>query len=417
MTKLLTAIDTLLIGETSGSYSLVISPQATLSFDRAGRPTGLYEKGMYIARGLNGRCLEKKWIWDSGREARRHIRELSETEQSQIKQRFLTLLSLCRTNLVPLAKSNNLRSSVRGRETPVEISTIEIFLDFLILGVQKAWTTDPAQFNRIWHPIGILPPDQYLALVIQVSEGCAWNQCTFCDFYSERPARVRSLEEIHRHTDEAERFLGPAMTGRCSIFLGDANAFQAPPDLLIPVAEELSVRFPHLAGPQADGVGGLYSFAEAARLAAWTQADLQALARAGYRRAYLGVETGSDPLRRHLKKPGTAETVAQSVLKLKSAGISVGLIILLGVGGRENAQSHIRETSDLLRNINFGPGDLLYFSPLLPTPERPTAKKSAQWGWTNLSEPDILAQRREIESRVSPRGERRALYDIREFIY
>jgi hypothetical protein len=417
MTKLSTAIDTLLIGETSGSYSLVISPHATLSFDRAGRPTGLYENGMYIARGLNGRCLEKKWVWDNGPDARRHIRELSESEQTHLKQRFLALLALCRANLVALAKSNNLRSSLRGREIPADISAIENFLDFLTLGVQKAWTTDPAQFNRIWHPIGILPPDQYLALVIQVSEGCAWNQCTFCDFYSERPARVRSLPEIRRHTDEAERFLGQAMTGRCSIFLGDANAFQAPPDLLIPLAEELSVRFPQLAGPQTDGIGGLYSFAEAARLAAWTQADLQALARAGYRRAYLGVETGSDPLRRHLKKPGTAETVAQSILKLKSAGISVGLIILLGVGGQENAESHIRETSDLLRNMNLGPGDLLYFSPLLSTPEMPYAKKSTQWGWTNLSESEILAQRREVESLVPPRGERRALYDIREFIY
>lgn len=417
MNTLLNHIETLLIGETPGGYSLVISPQATVSFDREGRPTGLYEHGMYIARGLNGRCLEKKWVWDSGRNARRHIRELSIIEKSDLKQRFISLISLCRANLANLAKTNALRSSVRGRETPVDLFAMANFFDFLIQGVQKAWTTDPPQFNRIWNPIGILPPDQYLALVIQVAEGCAWNQCTFCDFYSERPARIRSLEEIRRHTDEAERFLGQAMTGRCSIFLGDANAFQAPPDLLIPAAEELSVRFPQLGGPQEDGIGGIYSFAEAARLGAWTQADLQALARTGYRRAYLGVETGSDPLRRNLNKPGTAETVEQSVLKLKSAGISVGLIILLGVGGRENAGSHIRETSDLLRNVNLGAGDLLYFSPLFPTPEMVYAQKAAQQGWTPLSETEILAQRKEIEAQVVPRGERRALYDIREFIY
>lgn len=417
MTTVTNDIDTLLIGETAGSYSLVISPHATLSFDRAGRPTGFYENGMYTARGLDGRCVEKKWVWGDVQDARRHIRALSEPERNALKNRFLHLISLCRTSLPDLARRNTLRSSVRGRETPTDRGATEDFLDFLTQGVQKAWTSDPAQFARVWRPIGILPPDQYLALVLQIAEGCAWNQCAFCDFYSGRPSRVRSLDEIHRHTDEAERFFGPAMAGRCSIFLGDANAFQAPPDLLIPVAEELSLRFPHLADPQADGIGGIYSFAEAARLAAWTQADLQALARAGYRRAYLGVETGSDDLRRQLKKPGTTDTVAQSVLKLKSAGIAVGLIVLLGAGGRENAEAHVRGTAALLRDVDLGPGDFLYFSPLRAGPETSYAKTSAHFDWTNVTEPDLLAQRREIEAQVPPRGERRALYDIREFIY
>lgn len=417
MTTLLDQIDTLLIGETVGSYSLVISPHATLSFDRAGRPTGLYEHGMYTTRGLDGHCLEKKWVWNETHEAHRHIRELSESERTTLKERLLSLISLCRKSLPDLARRNDLRSSVRGRETPTHIPATETFLDFLTQGVQKAWTTDPAQFARVWRPIGVLPPDQYLALVLQIAEGCAWNQCAFCDFFSGRPSRIRSREEIRRHTDEAERFFGPAMAGRCSIFLGDANAFQAPPDLLIPVAEELSIRFPHLTEPQPDGIGGIYSFAEAARLAAWTQADLQALARTGYRRAYLGVETGADDLRRQLKKPGTADTVAQSVLKLKSAGIAVGLIVLLGAGGRENAAAHVHGTSALLRDVNLGPGDFLYFSPLRADAGASYAKTSTQWGWTIMTEPELVAQRKEIEAQVPPRGERRALYDIREFIY
>lgn len=417
MTALTDRIETLLIGETLGSYSLVLSPVATLSFDRSGRPTGFYENGMYTARGLNGQCLEKKWVWSESKEARRHIRELSETEREALKHRILSLISLCRTQLPDLARTGNLRSSVHGRETPVSLTAMGDFFDFLAQGVQKAWITDPAQFDRVWRPIGVLPPDQYLALVLQVSEGCAWNQCTFCDFYSGRPARVRTLAEFRRHTDEAERFFGPALAGRCSIFLGDANAFQAPPDVLIPAAEELSVRFPHLTEIQDDGIGGLYSFAEAARLTAWSQADLQSLARASYRRAYLGVETGANDLRRHLKKPGSAETVAQGVLKLKSAGIAVGLIVLLGAGGRENADAHVRETTDLLRHVNLGAGDILYFSPLFAGPETTYAKTAAQWRWTPLPDAELLAQRKEIELLLPPRGERRALYDIREFIY
>jgi len=35
-------------------------------------------------------------------------------------------------------------------------------------------------------PVGILPPDQYMAVVLQAAEGCAFNTCTFCDFYRDR---------------------------------------------------------------------------------------------------------------------------------------------------------------------------------------------------------------------------------------
>jgi hypothetical protein len=164
-------------------------------------------------------------------------------------------------------------------------------------------------------------------------------------------------------------------------------------------------------------VGGLYSFADAARLSAWSLADLQSLARTGYRRAYIGVETGSDPLRRQLRKPGTAETVAENIFKLKTAGIGVGLIVLLGAGGQENATAHVKETADLLRNALLGPGDLLYFSPLRTDGQSSYGRMAAQQGWTPLTEPEMLNQRRAIEAQVTPRGERRALYDIREFIY
>ncbi|MBL8023037.1 MAG: radical SAM protein [Elusimicrobia bacterium] len=417
MTTSLADIETLLVGETSGSFSLVISPQATLSFDRAGRPTGLYENGFYTVRGLDGRCLEKKWVWNPEGEAHRHIRELPELERTALKERFLDLINSCRQNLPILSQRNSLRSFVRGRETPVDKEATADFLDFLIRGVNKAWTSDAAQFSKIWQPIGILPPDQYLALVVQVAEGCAWNQCTFCDFYSGRRSRVRTLEEVLLHAEETKRFFGPALSGRCSLFLGDANAFQAPPHALIPMAEELALRFPQLATPQTDGVGGIYSFADASRMSAWTISDLQALSRTGYRRAYIGVETGAETLRRELRKPGNAETVAESIFKLKSAGIAVGLIVLLGAGGQENASAHVRETADLLRNALLGPGDLLYFSPLIAGPQTPYGRLAAQKGWTALSEPELLSQRRALEAQLTPRGERRALYDIREFVY
>jgi hypothetical protein len=152
-------------------------------------------------------------------------------------------------------------------------------------------------------------------------------------------------------------------------------------------------------------------------LAVWSAADLQALARTGYRRAYLGVESGSDAVRRQLNKLGSADLAAAGALKLKGAGIAVGLIVLLGAGGRNGADEHLRETAALLRNTNLGPGDMVYFSPLFSPAGTDGTRSAEESNGQALTEEEMSAQRRAIEALVSPRGERRALYDIREFVY
>ncbi len=401
-----TDIESITWGETAGSTSLILSPRATLGFDRTGRPTGLYENGFYTARGMDGRCLEKKWIWDPGRpDARRHIRALDDGEREALRARLAALLASARSAALA---GTPLRRYDRGREVPAEPAQMVQKIDALKAFLNESWEADPRRFAEVWNPIGILPPDQYLSLVIQVVEGCAWNQCTFCDFYAARPFRVRTREEIDRHTDAAVRYFGDGLEGRCAIFLGDANALQAPPALLVPLAEDLARRFPRLARPQPDGVGGLYAFAETARTTAWSPGELRGLAAAGFRRAYLGIETGDDALRRLLRKPGSAADALRAMEKLKSAGIALGLIVLLGAGGRDHAQTHARATADLLSRAPLGPGDFVYFSPLVEV---------ADPAFPALSEEEKADQRRWIEGRVPSRGERRALYDIREFLY
>jgi radical SAM superfamily enzyme YgiQ (UPF0313 family) len=401
-----TDIESITWGETAGSESLILSPRATLGFDRTGRPTGLYENGLYTARGLDGRCLEKKWLWDPGRpDARRHIRALDDREREALRARLKTLLQSAQNAALA---GTPLRRYDRGREIPADPAQLTQKIEKLTAFLDREWEADPRRFAEVWNPIGILPPDQYLSLVIQVVEGCAWNQCTFCDFYAARPFRVRTREEIDRHTDAAVRYFGDGLEGRCAVFLGDANALQAPPALLIPLAESLAQRFPRLARPQADGVGGLYAFAETARTAAWSPGELRSLATAGFRRAYLGVETGDDALRRLLRKPGSSADALRAMEKLKSAGVALGLIVLLGAGGRDHAAGHARATADLLSRAPLGPGDFVYFSPLVEA-DAPASPA--------LTEEEKADQRRWIEGRVPSRGERRALYDIREFLY
>ena len=46
-----------------------------------------------------------------------------------------------------------------------------------------------------------MPPDQYLAMVLQATEGCHYNQCSFCHFYRDRPFHVKSDAELRAHIE------------------------------------------------------------------------------------------------------------------------------------------------------------------------------------------------------------------------
>ena len=80
---------------------------------------------------------------------------------------------------------------------------------------------------------------------------------------------------------------------------------------------------------------------------------------------YIGLETGSNELLRWLCKPATAERMQRCVRALKEAHIAVGVIVLLGAGGRAFDAAHRRQTAEVLNELSLGAGDYIYFSPLV----------------------------------------------------
>src|SRR5690606_30427165 len=70
------------------------------------------------------------------------------------------------------------------------------------------------RFDQVYRPISILPPDQYLSIVLQATEGCTWNRCTFCTFYQDRPFRAKTEDEFARHVEGVRALLGKGVLMR-----------------------------------------------------------------------------------------------------------------------------------------------------------------------------------------------------------
>jgi radical SAM superfamily enzyme YgiQ (UPF0313 family) len=274
----------------------------------------------------------------------------------------------------------------------------------------QAAHADVDHYHQVYKPIGILPPDQYMALVLQVTEGCSFNTCTFCSFYKERPFRIKSPQELRAHIAAVRAYLDDSILMRKGVFVADANALVVPQrqmaELLEVVAEEMGE--PQEIFAFLDGFSGQKKAAE----------DYAALAERGLRRVYVGLESGHDPLLAWVRKPGRAADAVAAVRQMKAGGVSVGVIVLLGIGGKRFAKGHIRDTIAAVNQMELGSGDLLYFSEFIPA-GTPYETHIAAPELSPLSRSQMQAQREAIISglRLDERRPQIATYDIREFVY
>lgn len=284
-----------------------------------------------------------------------------------------------------------------------------------VVGFHQPWTQrlaeDERRFRRAYpQPISILPPDRYRSLVLQLTQGCSWNKCSFCNLYQDRPFRVKSAVEFEDHVGRVLDYFGPALNWRQGVFLGDANAGSCSPARLLEALETVSRRVSQFASRVAvfqDTFSG-----KPRSLDEWRE-----LKAAGLEQVHLGVESGSADILKLLNKPAQGERVIQMVARCKEAGLKMSLIFMLGVGGAEGAERHEKETVALLQRLPLERGDRVYFSELLIVPGRPYAGL----GLTPLSRLECRLQMQSIRERLgwapAPVGPYLSLYDVRQFTY
>jgi hypothetical protein len=297
---------------------------------------------------------------------------------------------------------------------------------------QQAARSDAERFHAIYGRVAVLPPDQYNALVLQATEGCAYSCCLFCELYRDVFYGRKTPARFAEHVNDAIAYHGKALRGRRSIFLGEANALTLPHEDLVSMFRVLHERFelpPHTEErvPANWWLGhttrfdGVSAFLDAFMGPRRTTADFEELRELGLRRVYIGLETGDDNLLKWLCKPATSAGIAQCVASLKNAGLIVGVIALLGAGGREFAEAHVRETARLINNLPLGRDDFIYFSPLVIYPNSRYTEQTRALRIEPLSAAQMRAQEQAIrdalrfnEQRGRPHLGR---YELESFAY
>jgi radical SAM superfamily enzyme YgiQ (UPF0313 family) len=397
-----------------GTASTVLSVEETdvSSWDLAGRPYALVRQDGTYRRALDGHLLHKR---EAGAGSPRVRRRLSAAEGGSVVE---AARSEAASALESLTRSRPIESVIPmsydefGDEGPV-VEESRRRLGIVAAQDADALAADAARFSSVVGPVGILPPDQYLSLVVRGTEGCSWNACTFCGFYRDVPFRRRTPEELRAHVAAVRDYFGESIALRRGVFLGDANALCLGHEHLLPLLQVLANELPGRP---------LFSFVDAATGSRKAVDDWRTYARLGLKRVYVGLETGDPDLLAWLGKPGSPADAVDLVRTLHDAGVAVGVIVLLGAGGTRHSDGHTARTAEVLAAMSLREDDLLYFAEFVPDPGLEYGRRA---GGDSDLEPlprhGCAAQRQAIllMLRLTSPGTtvRSSTYDIREFVY
>ncbi|PIQ28399.1 radical SAM protein [bacterium (Candidatus Blackallbacteria) CG17_big_fil_post_rev_8_21_14_2_50_48_46] len=363
-------------------YSISLGPDTVYSFDPEDRLIWVYQSGTGYQRGLSGAVLAK-------------------TRNSQGKKRWLlNLEEQARLFQKVLADLNTLHALIEPHEQAV--------IEKLLAKNGEALASESLSFQAIYRPISILPPDQYSAIVVQAAEGCSWNRCHFCNFYKDRRFRIKSETEFIEHLQAVSNYLGKSALTRKGLFLADGDALMIPQPHLLKLIADMQQVFPGRPW---------YSFMDAFRPQAKQISDYQRLAETGLKRVYLGIESGYGPLLSLLNKPGDPELMLTEVLRLKEAGLQVGLILMIGIGGRQMAAEHLSESLKFLDALPLDKGDIVYLSEFIEHPDQPYHQQALEQGITPLSEQEIQTQIQAFKQGLRHSLAQVSPYHLMEYIY
>lgn len=183
------------------------------------------------------------------------------------------------------------------------------------------------------------PPSEARSLVLPVTDGCSWNQCSFCEMYTAPQKRFRARDEAE--VIESIRRTADIAAGQVRrVFLADGDALVLPTRRLMVILEAIARYLP--------GVERVSSYCLPRNLRRKSVAELAELRAAGLELAYVGAESGDDTVLARVGKGETFDSTRAALDKLGEAGIGRSVMILNGLGGEVYSAQHADESARLL---------------------------------------------------------------------
>jgi radical SAM superfamily enzyme YgiQ (UPF0313 family) len=183
------------------------------------------------------------------------------------------------------------------------------------------------------------PPSEADSLILQVTYGCTWNRCAFCEMYTSKSFSAKKDEDILKEI----RSVASVYPDVRKVFLADGNPMVLSAKRLLKILSYIKEYFPR--------VRRVSTYALPRDILAKTKEELAELKEAGLSLLYIGIESGEDEMLRMMDKGETFSSVKEGLLMAKEAGIKLSVIILEGVGGLKYSAQHALNSARILNAV------------------------------------------------------------------
>jgi radical SAM superfamily enzyme YgiQ (UPF0313 family) len=182
------------------------------------------------------------------------------------------------------------------------------------------------------------PPSEAESLILPVTDGCSWNQCSYCEMYAapQKKFRARDDAEIVESIRRTSEMYGDQVR---RVFLADGDALVLPTRRLLSILEAIRTYLP--------AARRISSYCLPRNLRKKSQSEIDELAAAGLKMVYVGAESGDDTVLAAVKKGETFETTREALDKLGAAGITRSVMLLNGLGGQIYTRQHAAASARL----------------------------------------------------------------------
>jgi hypothetical protein len=184
------------------------------------------------------------------------------------------------------------------------------------------------------------PPSEANSTIIQVTLGCSFNHCSFCNMYRTKTYQERSLEEIKYEID---------LISKCQpltekVFLADGDALNVRTERLVEILDYLTLKFKSLKR--------ISCYAMPRNLLQKKNSELEVLRNRGLSMLYVGIESGNDVVLQRVTKGASSSMIIESCKKAIDNEFTLSCMVILGLGGKTYTDAHILDTAKVVSQIS-----------------------------------------------------------------
>ena len=190
-----------------------------------------------------------------------------------------------------------------------------------------------------YHGPIVRPQTDAYSLFIEVTVGCTYDKCTFCNFYEGFPFRMAPLSQIEEDLKEAKAEYGRVR----DIWASGGNPYALSTEKLAEVGKLFRKYFPD---------AHVSTYARVDDLCRKSVEDMKYLKSLGFGDLVVGIESGDDDVLYHVNKGYTAADILEGCKRLEEAGVSYRVIYLGGLAGKGHGEETAKRTAAVLNQLH-----------------------------------------------------------------